>query len=196
MTTVDARGYSCPEPVIMLRKAMAKKDAEYTVLVDNAASKENVTRYAEHEGYSVTVSESGGEYTRSFPISARSAIKSSASRRATRQRPCRCRARFPAPAEPACAARAATSRPPAFARRRSTGLPRCATAAMCSSTPARRLEHGNGCKTDKACLLRGLRGKGRRGNARQNAGGLPHAHRPAADRRLRQERRRKRLCRQ
>ena len=52
MTTVDARGYSCPEPVIMLRKAMAKKDAEYTVLVDNAASKENVTRYAEHEGYS------------------------------------------------------------------------------------------------------------------------------------------------
>lgn len=24
MTTVDARGYSCPEPVIMLRKAMAK----------------------------------------------------------------------------------------------------------------------------------------------------------------------------
>ena len=39
MTTVDARGYSCPEPVIMLRKAMAKKDAEYTVLVDNAASK-------------------------------------------------------------------------------------------------------------------------------------------------------------
>lgn len=43
MTTVDARGYSCPEPVIMLRKAMAKRDAEYTVLVDNAASKENVT---------------------------------------------------------------------------------------------------------------------------------------------------------
>ena len=43
MTTVDARGYSCPEPVIMLRKAMMKKDAAYTVLVDNAASKENVT---------------------------------------------------------------------------------------------------------------------------------------------------------
>ena len=28
-----------------------KKDAAYTVLVDNAASKENVTRYAEHGGY-------------------------------------------------------------------------------------------------------------------------------------------------
>ena len=63
MTTVDARGYSCPEPVIMLRKAMAKKDAEYTVLVDNAAAKENVTRYAEHEGYTVSVSEANGEST-------------------------------------------------------------------------------------------------------------------------------------
>lgn len=63
MTTVDARGYSCPEPVIMLRKAMASKEAAYTVLVDNAASKENVTRYAEHEGYTVSSSEANGEYT-------------------------------------------------------------------------------------------------------------------------------------
>lgn len=63
MTTVDARGYSCPEPVIMLRKAMASKEAAYTVLVDNAASKENVTRYAEHEGYTVSGSEANGEYT-------------------------------------------------------------------------------------------------------------------------------------
>ena len=66
MTTVDARGYSCPEPVIKLRKAMATKEAAYTVLVDNAASKENVTRYAEHEGYTVSVSENGGEYTLSL----------------------------------------------------------------------------------------------------------------------------------
>ena len=48
---------------MMLRKAMVKKDAAYTVLVDNAASKENVTRYAEHEGYTVSVSDANGEYT-------------------------------------------------------------------------------------------------------------------------------------
>ena len=66
MTTVDARGYSCPEPVIMLRKAMMTKEAAYTFLVDNAASKENVNRYAEQEGYQVTVSENGGEYTLSL----------------------------------------------------------------------------------------------------------------------------------
>ena len=63
MTTVDARGYSCPEPVIMLKKAMLTKEAEYTIMVDNTASRENVTRFAEHAGYTVTVSEKGGEYT-------------------------------------------------------------------------------------------------------------------------------------
>ena len=40
MKTVDTRGLSCPEPVILLRKAMASKESAYTVLVDNAVSKE------------------------------------------------------------------------------------------------------------------------------------------------------------
>ena len=48
MKTLDARGLSCPEPVIMIRKAMA--------------SKENVTRYAEHQGYKVTVTEKNEEF--------------------------------------------------------------------------------------------------------------------------------------
>ena len=60
---LDARGLSCPEPVVMIRKAMASKASEYTMVVDNPTSRENVTRYAEHQGYTVTVSENGGEYT-------------------------------------------------------------------------------------------------------------------------------------
>ena len=63
MTTVDARGYSCPEPVIMTRKALMTKEAEYQVLVDNTASRENVTRYAEHQGYKVSITEENGAYT-------------------------------------------------------------------------------------------------------------------------------------
>ena len=35
MVIVDARGLSCPEPVVMTRKAMADKQAQYQVLVDN-----------------------------------------------------------------------------------------------------------------------------------------------------------------
>ena len=60
---LDARGLSCPEPVVMIRKAMASKAPEYTMMVDNVTAKENVTRYAEHQGYTVAVTEQGGEYT-------------------------------------------------------------------------------------------------------------------------------------
>lgn len=63
MTTVDARGYSCPEPVIMTRKALMSKEAEYAIMVDNTASRENVTRYTEHQGYKVAVAEADGVYT-------------------------------------------------------------------------------------------------------------------------------------
>lgn len=63
MKIIDARGLSCPEPVIMLRQAMATKEPSYQIIVDNHASKENTTRYAEHQGYKVTISENNGEYT-------------------------------------------------------------------------------------------------------------------------------------
>lgn len=63
MKTLDARGLSCPEPVVMIRKAMESKENNYQMVVDNPTSRENVTRYAEHQGYTVTVSESNGEYT-------------------------------------------------------------------------------------------------------------------------------------
>ena len=66
MNTIDARGLSCPEPVIMTRKALSSGEQSYEVLVDNPASRENVTRYAEHQGYSVSVSEQDGEYTLSL----------------------------------------------------------------------------------------------------------------------------------
>ena len=66
MNILDARGLSCPEPVIMIRQAMASKENAYQIIVDNVASRENVTRYAEHQGYKVTVSDNNGEYTLSI----------------------------------------------------------------------------------------------------------------------------------
>ena len=63
MKILDARGLSCPEPVIMIRKAMMSKETEYEMIVDNPTSKENVTRYAEHQGYKVEVKEQGDEFT-------------------------------------------------------------------------------------------------------------------------------------
>ncbi|MGN0345002.1 MAG: sulfurtransferase TusA family protein [Lachnospiraceae bacterium] len=61
-TLIDARGYSCPEPVIMLKKAMAGGESSYEMLVDNRVSVENATRYATHQGYRVDVTEEGNDF--------------------------------------------------------------------------------------------------------------------------------------
>lgn len=63
MQIIDARGLSCPEPVILTRQALASGEARYQVIVDNNTSKENVTRYAHHHGYQVQISEQDGEFT-------------------------------------------------------------------------------------------------------------------------------------
>ena len=55
---IDATGYSCPLPVIMVQKevkATAPKSLE--VLVDNQCAVENVTRFARNNGYRVSVTE-------------------------------------------------------------------------------------------------------------------------------------------
>lgn len=49
--TVDARGLSCPQPVIMTLDEIKKgSENEIIVLVDTDTSKENVTRAAESQG--------------------------------------------------------------------------------------------------------------------------------------------------
>ncbi len=63
MKLLDARGLSCPEPVIMIRKAMMSRENQYEMIVDNPTSRENVMRYAEHQGYTVSIREKDGEYT-------------------------------------------------------------------------------------------------------------------------------------
>ena len=55
MKTVDARGFACPQPVIMAQKAIkADAPSELEVLVDNKCAVENVTRFGESQGYTVT----------------------------------------------------------------------------------------------------------------------------------------------
>lgn len=52
----------CPEPVIMTNNALASKEAAYEILADNVTAKDNVTRFATHQGYHVTVKEKGEDF--------------------------------------------------------------------------------------------------------------------------------------
>lgn len=57
--TVDASGLSCPEPLMMLKKALDKLDGknvrEILLLVDNKSALENCERLAKRKGCSVAV---------------------------------------------------------------------------------------------------------------------------------------------
>ena len=60
---VDARGLLCPMPVVMVQKEVkANKPAALDVLVDDPCAVENVTRFANSCGYTVTVTEEGADF--------------------------------------------------------------------------------------------------------------------------------------
>jgi len=62
-TTVDARGLSCPQPVLLAVQAMkGQSGGEIEVLVDNDASKENVGRAAAAQGWTAEVQAAGGDF--------------------------------------------------------------------------------------------------------------------------------------
>lgn len=53
--TVDARGLSCPQPVILGRKAITKNEFPIELLVETATSRDNVCRMAEKSGCTVNI---------------------------------------------------------------------------------------------------------------------------------------------
>jgi tRNA 2-thiouridine synthesizing protein A len=55
-TKVDARGLSCPQPVLMTMTEIKKMSkGEIVILVDTDTSRENVTRAATSQGWQVEV---------------------------------------------------------------------------------------------------------------------------------------------
>ncbi len=54
MIKVDARGLSCPQPVLATKNAIIDHPKSIEVLVDNETAKGNVKRFLTHSGYDVT----------------------------------------------------------------------------------------------------------------------------------------------
>ena len=60
---IDARGLSCPMPVVMVQKEVKKNaPSEVSVMVDSEVCVENVTRFAHSQGYQVSVEKKDGEF--------------------------------------------------------------------------------------------------------------------------------------
>jgi len=61
-TIVDARGLSCPQPVILAQKAISEGVFPVEVTVDTVTSRENVRRMAEKKGCKVEINQQGDEF--------------------------------------------------------------------------------------------------------------------------------------
>lgn len=60
---IDARGLSCPAPVLQTKAALQEKAwPDIKVVVDNAASQQNVQRFLESQGYKTTLEQRGEDY--------------------------------------------------------------------------------------------------------------------------------------
>ena len=63
MATVDARGLSCPEPLMMTQAAVKRADGPVTVLVDSVIPRDNILKFAKKKKKNVQVTEDNGVFT-------------------------------------------------------------------------------------------------------------------------------------
>ncbi len=62
MKTIDTCGMSCPQPVLMTKKALEEERDGAEVIVDNNTAKENVLRFMKNAGYTVAIEEKEGTF--------------------------------------------------------------------------------------------------------------------------------------
>lgn len=62
MKEVDARGLSCPMPLMLTKKALEDDPAEVLVHADSGTAKQNVVGLLSDYGYTVSVEQDGEEY--------------------------------------------------------------------------------------------------------------------------------------
>ena len=55
---IDARGLTCPQPVVLVKKALEEVD-ELIMIVDNDTARKNVSRLARKEGCDIDIDEKG-----------------------------------------------------------------------------------------------------------------------------------------
>jgi len=63
MKEIDARGLACPAPVLQTKNAIEKENLNsIEVIMDNEASRQNVSRFLKSQGFDVSVQERGGDF--------------------------------------------------------------------------------------------------------------------------------------
>jgi len=60
---VDARGLSCPQPVVLAKNKMKEiGSGKFEIIVETGTSRDNIARLAKHEGWNIEIKEEGDEF--------------------------------------------------------------------------------------------------------------------------------------
>jgi len=62
MKRIDTSGMSCPQPVLMTKKALEENPEGLDIIVDNKTARGNVDRFLKNAGYKVTIREQDDIY--------------------------------------------------------------------------------------------------------------------------------------
>ena len=63
MKEIDARGLACPAPVLQTKAALQEENPDIIrIVVDNAASQQNVQRFLESQGFQTVLEKAGEDY--------------------------------------------------------------------------------------------------------------------------------------
>ncbi len=61
METIDARGLSCPQPVMLCKKKIDGDEKEFKILVDDSCAEGNIKRIAKNKNYLFEVIDKGND---------------------------------------------------------------------------------------------------------------------------------------
>ncbi|MBK5251656.1 MAG: sulfurtransferase TusA family protein [Peptostreptococcaceae bacterium] len=62
MNKIDTRGMSCPQPVLMTKKAIEQNPKGLDILVGDKTAKNNIKRFLESKVFSVAIEENDDEF--------------------------------------------------------------------------------------------------------------------------------------
>jgi len=62
MNRIDTRGMSCPQPVLMTKKAIDKSTKALEIQAGDNTAKNNIKRFLESKGFSVEIEEASEEF--------------------------------------------------------------------------------------------------------------------------------------
>ncbi len=60
--TVDTSGFSCPQPLMMVKQALESEKEEFSAIIDTEVARENITRFLTSQDAEFAVEKDGDRY--------------------------------------------------------------------------------------------------------------------------------------